>query len=91
IVIPPAIFFYYSTLFDSRFKTLQQNQPNLPQNYFPENDDKNKPKSTWASAASLFFSNWLNYAVYQGTPYLGERLSQHLNEENYDFNQKEQK
>jgi homoserine O-succinyltransferase len=33
----------------------------------------------------------LNYAVYQGTPYLGERLSQHLNEENYDFNQKEQK
>lgn len=34
------------------------------------------------------FSNWLNYAVYQGTPYLGERLSQHLNEENYDFNQK---
>ncbi|NDK47705.1 hypothetical protein EWI20_15775, partial [Enterococcus faecium] len=25
-VIPPAIFFYYSTLFDSRFKTLQQNQ-----------------------------------------------------------------
>ncbi|MEQ7203811.1 hypothetical protein, partial [Lactococcus lactis] len=29
IVIPPAIFFYYSTLFDSRFKTLQQNQ-----NYF---------------------------------------------------------
>ncbi|MGU7924870.1 transposase [Streptococcus suis] len=26
MVIPPAIFFYYSTLFDSRFKTLQQNQ-----------------------------------------------------------------
>ncbi|MHA4877997.1 hypothetical protein, partial [Enterococcus faecium] len=26
IVIPPAIFFYYSTLFDSRFKTLQQNR-----------------------------------------------------------------
>ncbi|WP_224997716.1 cysteine peptidase family C39 domain-containing protein, partial [Enterococcus faecium] len=26
-VIPPAIFFYYSTLFDSRFKTLQQNPP----------------------------------------------------------------
>ncbi|MET1946894.1 phage head-tail adapter protein, partial [Enterococcus faecium] len=29
IVIPPAIFFYYSTLFDSRFKTLQQNQSML--------------------------------------------------------------
>ncbi|MET1946338.1 ATP-binding cassette domain-containing protein, partial [Enterococcus faecium] len=33
IVIPPAIFFYYSTLFDSRFKTLQQNQ----QTDYPEN------------------------------------------------------
>ncbi|WP_258537897.1 IS30 family transposase, partial [Enterococcus faecium] len=31
-VIPPAIFFYYSTLFDSRFKTLQQN----PKVYFPD-------------------------------------------------------
>ncbi|MEQ7989409.1 hypothetical protein ABJZ42_13780, partial [Enterococcus faecalis] len=29
IVIPPAIFFYYSTLFDSRFKTLQQNPRDL--------------------------------------------------------------
>ncbi|MHC5813950.1 hypothetical protein [Enterococcus faecium] len=38
IVIPPAIFFYYSTLFDSRFKTLQQNQkynyPNLSKDNF---------------------------------------------------------
>ncbi|MET1983425.1 hypothetical protein ABXM58_12775, partial [Enterococcus faecium] len=34
IVIPPAIFFYYSTLFDSRFKTLQQNHISyLFQNY----------------------------------------------------------
>ncbi|MEJ4412436.1 type IV secretory protein, partial [Enterococcus faecium] len=33
IVIPPAIFFYYSTLFDSRFKTLQQNHYFLPDEY----------------------------------------------------------
>ena len=63
----------------------------VPDAYYPNDDPTQKPKMTWSSAASLFFSNWLNYAVYQGTPYLGERLSQHLNEENYDFNQKEQK
>ncbi|MFK5290182.1 homoserine O-succinyltransferase [Lactococcus lactis] len=59
--------------------------------YFYHHFLENNFGEDWVSAASLFFSNWLNYAVYQGTPYLGERLSQHLNEENYDFNQKEQK
>ncbi|EOA3443983.1 hypothetical protein ACTPIS_002517, partial [Enterococcus hirae] len=37
IVIPPAIFFYYSTLFDSRFKTLQQNHPELLREYLQDN------------------------------------------------------
>lgn len=64
-------------------------KPALPKNYFPKDNDKEKPQMSWASAASLFFSNWLNYAVYQGTPYLGERLGHHCGEENYDFNQKE--
>lgn len=59
-----------------------------PQNYFPEDDEQQPPVKTWASAASLFFSNWLNYAVYQATPYVGERLSSHY-EEDYDFNQAE--
>ncbi|RZI49104.1 homoserine O-succinyltransferase [Lactococcus kimchii] len=61
-------------------------QPELPKHYFPEDDDRKPPKMNWASAASLFFSNWLNYAVYQGTPYVAERLSKHL-EEDYDFNE----
>ncbi|MGF2194179.1 hypothetical protein ACQUFK_14910, partial [Enterococcus faecalis] len=41
IVIPPAIFFYYSTLFDSRFKTLQQNQIDQKSTKEPT---KNRPK-----------------------------------------------
>ncbi|QDK69877.1 homoserine O-succinyltransferase [Lactococcus protaetiae] len=63
-------------------------EPDFPENYFPEDDDTKQPRMTWSSAASLFFSNWLNYAVYQGNPYVVERLSKHL-EADYDFNNHE--
>ena len=39
-----------------------------PENYF-EGDDNENPKSTWRSHANLLYSNWLNYYVYQTTPY----------------------
>lgn len=41
----------------------------LPENYFPQNDCRQAPVSTWRSTAHLFFSNWLNYYVYQETPF----------------------
>ena len=41
----------------------------VPDNYFPDNDPKNAPVVRWRSAAQLFYSNWLNYYVYQTTPY----------------------
>ncbi len=41
----------------------------LPENYFPDNDSSKKPVNIWRSTAHLFFSNWLNYYVYQETPY----------------------
>lgn len=41
----------------------------VPVNYFPENDPSKEPKLTWRSHASLLFQNWLNYYVYQETPY----------------------
>lgn len=41
----------------------------MPVNYFPENDPWQKPRSTWRSHAHLFYSNWLNYYVYQETPF----------------------
>lgn len=43
--------------------------PAVPKNYFPDDDPEREPVSRWLSASSLLFSNWLNYYVYQITPY----------------------
>lgn len=43
--------------------------PNLPFNYFPEDNPAKRPNVTWRAHANLLFSNWLNYYVYQDTPY----------------------
>ncbi len=43
--------------------------PAVPQNYFIDDDPRKPPRMTWRSHANLFFSNWLNYFVYQATPY----------------------
>ena len=40
-----------------------------PANYFPGNDDTKDPLVLWRGHANLLFSNWLNYFVYQTTPY----------------------
>ena len=41
----------------------------IPANYFPNDDPNNPPLVRWRSAAQLFYTNWLNYYVYQTTPY----------------------
>ena len=41
----------------------------VPANYFPNNDPAQTPVVRWRSAAQLFYNNWLNYYVYQTTPY----------------------
>ncbi len=40
-----------------------------PKNYFPDDDDSKAPIVRWRSHANLLYSNWLNYFVYQATPY----------------------
>ncbi len=42
---------------------------NIPYNYFPDNDPAKKPVIRWRSTGVLLFTNWLNYFVYQRTPY----------------------
>ncbi|WP_409288827.1 homoserine O-acetyltransferase MetA [Peribacillus sp. SCS-37] len=42
----------------------------LPYNYYPDDNPENEPGKTWRSHANLLFSNWLNYYVYQETPYV---------------------
>ena len=41
----------------------------IPENYFPNDDDTQEPIVRWRSHANLLYSNWLNYFVYQTTPY----------------------
>lgn len=41
----------------------------IPKNYFPDDDPEKEPPATWRSHANLLYSNWLNYFVYQTTPY----------------------
>ncbi len=41
----------------------------IPENYFPDDDDSKEPIVSWRSHANLLYSNWLNYFVYQTTPY----------------------
>lgn len=53
--------------------------PAVPENYFPGDDDTRPPLCTWRSGANLLYSNWLNYFVYQATPYELE----HIGDEKY--------
>jgi homoserine O-succinyltransferase len=41
----------------------------VPFNYYPDDNPEKKPLYTWRSHANLFFTNWINYYVYQETPY----------------------
>lgn len=41
----------------------------IPRNYFPNDDATQEPQVKWRAHANLLFSNWLNYFVYQETPY----------------------
>ena len=43
--------------------------PDVPCNYYPNDDDTQPPVCTWRSSANLLYCNWLNYFVYQATPY----------------------
>lgn len=46
----------------------------IPLNYFPQNDPSQKPINHWRAHANLLFTNWLNYYVYQTTPYDLEQI-----------------
>ncbi len=58
------------TLANEYFRDIEKGQTiNVPENYFPNNDPHLSPVYTWRSHANLLFCNWLNYYVYQSTPY----------------------
>ncbi|MER2126135.1 homoserine O-succinyltransferase [Solibacillus sp.] len=60
-----------TTLSDEYFRDFEKDPENteLPINYFPDNDPGKTPKNIWRAHSHLLFYNWLNYYVYQETPY----------------------
>ena len=50
--------------------------PEIPTNYFPDDDPTRAPLNVWRSQAQLFYTNWLNYYVYQNTPYDLEKVGE---------------
>ncbi len=58
------------TLLKEYLRDKSQGLPiDVPENYFPNNDDTRAPVVRWKGHGNLLFSNWLNYFVYQTTPY----------------------
>ena len=58
------------TLKNEYLRDVSQGKPiEIPVNYFPNNDPSKPPLVSWRGHAHLLFSNWLNYFVYQSTPY----------------------
>lgn len=58
------------TLYNEYKRDLDAGLPiEKPVNYFPNDDVTPNPPVTWRSCANLFYSNWINYFVYQATPY----------------------
>lgn len=60
----------FDTLSKEYFRDVEKGLAiDVPYNYFPDNDPNKRPLVTWKSHAHLMFANWLNYCVYQLTPY----------------------
>ena len=58
------------TLAAEYFRDISENKPiHLPENYFTDNNPEKPPVVSWRAHANLLYSNWLNYFVYQTTPY----------------------
>ena len=58
------------TLAKEYFRDVARGLPiEVPVNYFPYDNPRHAPKNLWRGHANLLFSNWLNYSVYQRTPY----------------------
>ncbi len=60
----------YDTLAKEYYRDVEKGiDIQMPYNYFPDNNVNRKPVMTWRSHGSLLYQNWLNYYLYQQTPY----------------------
>ena len=69
-----------TTLSDEYFRDMAKDPDSteIPANYFPDNDPKKSPKNTWRAHSHLLFYNWLNYYVYQETPYVWHYVDENV-------------
>lgn len=59
-----------NTLAEEYFRDIDKGiRIDVPKNYFPDDDPNKEPIVNWRGSASVVFGNWLNYCVYQSTPY----------------------
>ncbi len=64
------------TLANEYFRDVgKRDDVSVPYNYFPDNNPENTPVFNWSCSANLMYANWLNYCVYQRTPYDLQYLS----------------
>lgn len=60
----------HDTLAKEYFRDIERGKEiDVPYNYFPDDDPTKRPANVWRGHANLLFQNWLNYFVYQKTPY----------------------
>ncbi len=75
------------TLHNEYIRDLNKNLPiKMPENYYPDNNPDNTPKLTWRSHCNNLYANWIDYYVYQATPY---QWGQILDEERKNKAQRE--
>ncbi|AWE07527.1 homoserine O-succinyltransferase [Lysinibacillus sp. 2017] len=69
-----------TTLSDEYFRDIEKDPEHteIPVNYFPNNDPLQTPKNSWRAHSHLLFYNWLNYYVYQETPYVWHYVDENL-------------
>ena len=64
------------TLAKEYFRDLEKGiNPEIPANYFPDDNPSKTPKMKWRAHSALLFNNWVNYYLYQETPYDLNRIS----------------
>ncbi len=69
----------YDTLKNEYLRDLEKKEnPPQPENYFTKGDPDRKPLNRWRAHAHLLFGNWLNYCVYQETPYDITRIGEEM-------------